>query len=319
MTTTQQLRAADRVLIGFDGTDGARAAVEDLRRAGLSPKAEALVLACADVPANLPLHSVLPLEGGAIVPEPAIQAAREAAEREVQRAAAVATAGADLVAGSFPGWTVRPESVTGAPYGCLVEKARRWKADLIVLGSHGRSAVGRLFFGSVSQNVLAHAPCSVRVGRSGSSDVGRRAEEPVRILLCVDGSLDSMGAVEGVSARKWPLASEVRVVTAADTRLSLDLTMLVVTGGERHRLSPIQSLVHSVGERLRDCEVGVSTVILEGDPRKAIIKEAEHWGADCIFLGARGHSRVEKMLAGSVSSSVAARASCSVEVVRRPS
>ena len=63
------------MVVGFDGSDGARAAVLDLRRAGLPEDAEALVLACADVPADPPFYTVVPVEGGGVVPQSAIDAA----------------------------------------------------------------------------------------------------------------------------------------------------------------------------------------------------------------------------------------------------
>ena len=44
--------------------------------------------------------------------------------------------------------------------------------------------------------------------------------------------------------------------------------------------------------------------------------EAEKWGADCIFVGARGLNGLERLLLGSVSTAVASYAHCSVEVVR---
>jgi nucleotide-binding universal stress UspA family protein len=47
-----------------------------------------------------------------------------------------------------------------------------------------------------------------------------------------------------------------------------------------------------------------------------LIAEAESWGADCIFVGARGMDRIDRFLLGSVSSALAARAHCSVEIVR---
>jgi nucleotide-binding universal stress UspA family protein len=63
----------------------------------------------------------------------------------------------------------------------------------------------------------------------------------------------------------------------------------------------------------------VSTEILEGDPRRDLAKAAEEWSADCIFVGSVGfNSRFERFLLGSVSATVAARAHCSVEVVRQP-
>jgi nucleotide-binding universal stress UspA family protein len=64
--------------------------------------------------------------------------------------------------------------------------------------------------------------------------------------------------------------------------------------------------------------VTAEAVLLDGDANRELVREAQRWGADCIFLGAKGHSRRERFLLGSVSAAVAARAHCSVEIVRRP-
>ena len=316
MNTALERRSGFRVLVGFDGSDGARAAVEDLRRAGLPDDAEALVLACADIPLDPPFYSVVPVEGGGVVPQSAIDAAREAGEREAERARAVAAAGVDLLAGFFPGWRIEADTAPGSPYGHIVERAERSHADLIVVGAHARSAAGRLFFGSVSQNVLSHAPCSVRVGRGGFAGAPG-AGAPVRVLLGVDGSPDAAAAVDVVCSRKWPAGSEVRVATAVDVRQSLNLAALIAAGGEQHPISPVQTFIDNVADRLRDSRLDTTRVVLDGHPRHALLAEAERWGAHCIFLGARGHSRLERFFIGSVSASVAARAGCSVEVVRR--
>jgi nucleotide-binding universal stress UspA family protein len=315
MTTTFAAQPPMRVLIGFDGSDGARDAVDDLRSAGLPSEAEAVVACVADVPATPPIYLALPVEGG-VVSEAAVEEALRAAERGRQRAASTAAAGADLVRALFPAWNVRPESLAGSPHGALVEKAREWPADLIVVGSHGRGAVGRLVFGSVSQSALAQAPCSVRVGRRRGGEAPPPAGAPPRVLLAVDGSPDSHAAVEAVCRRAWPAGTQVRVVTAVDPRLPLDLTLLLHTAGEKERVSPVQRLVHGVGGRLRECKAESSAVILEGDPKKVLLREADRWGAECVFVGARGHGRFERLLIGSVSASLAARAGCSVEVTR---
>jgi nucleotide-binding universal stress UspA family protein len=55
------------------------------------------------------------------------------------------------------------------------------------------------------------------------------------------------------------------------------------------------------------------------DPRHVLIQEASHFGAECIFVGSRGLSRLESCVLGSVSSSVVSHADCSVEVVRSAS
>jgi nucleotide-binding universal stress UspA family protein len=60
---------------------------------------------------------------------------------------------------------IRSEVRLGAPARVIVDEAKDWNADLIVVGSHGRSFWGRLTLGSVSDAVLHHAPCSVLVAR----------------------------------------------------------------------------------------------------------------------------------------------------------
>ena len=54
----------------------------------------------------------------------------------------------------------------GHPREAIVEEARKWRADLIVLGSHGRTGLKRLLLGSVAASVVGHAPCSVEVVRN---------------------------------------------------------------------------------------------------------------------------------------------------------
>jgi nucleotide-binding universal stress UspA family protein len=69
------------------------------------------------------------------------------------------------------------------------------------------------------------------------------------------------------------------------------------------------TMLHTAG-------LAASASIKEGSPIPVLLDSAREWGADCIFLGARGHRYLERFLLGSVSAAVAARADCSVEVVR---
>lgn len=54
---------------------------------------------------------------------------------------------------------------TGKPAAMIVEAAKNWPADLIVMGTHGRNVVGEILLGSVAQGVLRKAPCPVMVLR----------------------------------------------------------------------------------------------------------------------------------------------------------
>src|SRR5262249_29221346 len=109
---------------------------------------------------------------------------------------------------NFPNWKVTHEAVWGSPSWELYSKAEDWKADLIVVGSHGRTALGRLFLGSISQWLLNEARCSVRVAR-GKLD---EPDFPARILLALDGTHSAENALVEIASRNWPALSEVRVV-----------------------------------------------------------------------------------------------------------
>ena len=75
-------------------------------------------------------------------------------------------------------------------------------------------------------------------------------------------------------------------------------------------------MLETVARELRESGLIVSTVVRDGDPKRVLLREAEYWAADCIFVGSQGLSRVERLVIGSVSSAIAARAHCSVDVVR---
>jgi nucleotide-binding universal stress UspA family protein len=75
--------------------------------------------------------------------------------------------------------------------------------------------------------------------------------------------------------------------------------------------------VQNVEEELRAAGLTTTSLVVEGDPKKVLMEEAQKWQADCIFVGAKGLGAIERLVLGSVSSAVAARAHCSVEVVRQ--
>jgi nucleotide-binding universal stress UspA family protein len=63
------------------------------------------------------------------------------------------------------GFTVSPSFEEGDPKSRIIDVAKEWKADLIVLGSHGRKGMERFLMGSVAESVARHAECSVEIVR----------------------------------------------------------------------------------------------------------------------------------------------------------
>jgi nucleotide-binding universal stress UspA family protein len=66
---------------------------------------------------------------------------------------------------SKAGFKVQAAVEEGDPKSKILDHAARWKADLIVMGSHGRKGSERFLMGSVSDGVARHAPCSVEIVR----------------------------------------------------------------------------------------------------------------------------------------------------------
>ena len=90
---------------------------------------------------------------------------RELEESSRKRADAWADEAVAELRKILPSADVTKEVAMGAPSRVIIETAKEWGADLIVVGSHGRGFWGRVMLGSVSDAVLHHAPCSVLVVR----------------------------------------------------------------------------------------------------------------------------------------------------------
>jgi len=86
--------------------------------------------------------------------------------------------------------------------------------------------------------------------------------------------------------------------------------------GDENNWDQVRALFEPSAETLRAMGLDATVMIRRGNPADEIIDEAETWGADCVFVGARGTRGIERLLLGSVSAAVSARATCSVEVVR---
>jgi len=292
-----------RVLIAVDGSSGSEISVSELRRAGMPQAVEAVVLSVADV--------ILPADAETVhQPEPewlsaAMDHALSQATEAVEQARAVALRAKRTVETAFPHWTVRAEAFADSPAWGVVKKAEEWKADLIVVGSHNRSTLGRLMLGSVSQTVLLYAPASVRVSRGSGHPEG----SPIRLVAGEDGSPDAEAALSALAARAWPAGTTLSLVTVLEPAIAMTARL----SGEA--AWPQQVNERSLG-KLNAAGLTVSTLVVEGDPRRSLLAEAERVDADCIFVGARGLRGIKRLLLGSVSTAIAARAHCSVEVVR---
>ena len=303
-----------KILVAYDGSECADAAIYDLKHAGFPLGAEVLVMTVADVFVPPPTGEEVPM----YEPE-GIKRAHERARRKLDQAETLAKKASQQIRLAFPNWYVRYEAQADSPAWALIRTADQWKPDLIVMGAHGHAHLGgRLILGSISQRVLYEARCSVRIARSSRN----HSDNPPRLLIAVDNSPDSSAAVDAVCSRKWPSGTEAALLVVVDTVMAItpnpaepSVTKWIEVADEKN-WDQVRQIFEPAAEKLRGAGLHAEILIRRGHPADQILEEAHTWGADCIFAGAKGTRGIDRLLLGSISSAVSARANCSVEVVR---
>jgi len=307
-----------KLLITYDGSDCAVAALSDLRYAGLPHACQVVVLSVGD-PATRTAGAAASAgsQGQFVSQEYNWQALHDQA---IVHAQIFVAQGAALLKKQFPSWQIETQALMGSAQSIIVRKAVEWRPDLVVLGSHGRSGFHNVSLGSVSQHVANHTYCSVRIGRNRP----RPAERPLRILVGMDESSDAAAALESITARSWPADTQLRVAGVIDLR-----SPLLMPSRDAPSSSPSPAILDALRESVSlTVQKGVAFLaraglraepqVLAGSPGYELVGEAERWDADAIFVGARSINAFERIFLGSVSTAVVTRASCAVEVVRQP-
>ena len=190
------------------------------------------------------------------------------------------------------------------------------EANLIVVGSTHRGALGRVMPGSVGERLLHGAPCSVALAPRGfgASDAATLA----RIGVAVDGSPESKVALLAAYGLASDLSGGIRVITVIEWVATVAPTF----GGPRRsyeslleELREARSAAHE--QALSEAPPGVSAegLLLEGDVVSLLCEQSAT--IDLLVLGARGYGPLRHVLMGGVSSAVTRGAHCPVLVVPR--
>jgi nucleotide-binding universal stress UspA family protein len=221
------------------------------------------------------------------------------------------------------------EVLFGTPRREIAEYARRWNADLIMVGSRGQGALARFLMGSVAQGVLHTAPCSVEIVRPQASGLSGPTRA-MKILLATDGSEFSIAALGSVASRPWPEGSEIKLLSVEELPAVLPNQMTASSLSAMYPASLLEELLAAARTHAEEAVENARIVFRRsnlrvvkegncyplGDARMLILDEAKEWKADLIVLGSHGRRGLDRLLMGSVAESVAVHAHCSVEVIR---
>ena len=308
-----------KILIAYDGSGYSHASLGDLSYAGLPPEADVIILSVSEVwlsptVKQTEIQSVADSDVAEYFKNYYDQANRDLAETKV-----IAEQAKEELSNYFPRWTIKTETVFGSPASIILSRASEFKPNLIVVGAQGLSSFSQTGLGSISQRVLTEASCSIRIARAKGevSPLGQR------IVIGFDDSPGSLAAVETVALRQWSEKPEIRLVTVTELLIALipGRVFQTIPGFSEGRMKGEQKWVETLAaealQALRNAGLSAALHVCSGNPRLVLVQEAEKWQADSIFVGANSfQSQFQVPSLGCVSSAIASRSTCSVEVIR---
>lgn len=213
------------------------------------------------------------------------------------------------------GLEVRTRSEIGVPALRIAERAEKIGADLIIMGSHGRTALKELVLGSVAQAVVAQAKTPVLILRGKPP----RAGINLRVGVAVDGGKASRAALAEILAHDLLLGSLgalTLILVQPPAQVFLDPLLGVAVPSAsgpdpavaEKILAPLRKMAARAGFEAKE-------VMLTGWPEDALADYAKKH-LDVIALGSTGRSRISRLFLGSVAARVAARCNVPLLLVR---
>jgi len=198
-----------------------------------------------------------------------------------------------------------------SPYEAIVDKAGSIGADLIVMGTHGRTGVGKLLMGSVAEKVVQHAPCHVMTVRREAKVAEGEAGFDT-ILVPVDFADYSEKAIAMASALASPNGKLI-----VQHVVSTPIHPSFYAGGVTRMFELDPELPARIRDKLAELYDGPGElVVTEGDVAHEVLEAANKHNVQMIVMGTRGLSGLDHVLLGSVTERVSRQAGVPVLAVK---
>lgn len=188
----------------------------------------------------------------------------------------------------------------GAPHRILTEAAQKTGAELIVIGATGAGPLAAELLGSTADRVLRRSFCPVLVVR------GELRVPPHRVLAPVD-----LSTLSG-DAFRCGLCMVAQIAGSQEVQVR---SVFASSFLEKAQRSAADELRRFVLENRPDLPFPVETAVLSGEARREILREIEEHPVDLVILGTHGHGGMDRLVLGSVASTVARKAPCSVLMI----
>jgi nucleotide-binding universal stress UspA family protein len=271
---------------------------------------EALPLATAlAVRWHEPLHLLLVHQSTSIFIAPeagpsSLLALDEEVRRNLQR---YLTSTAERVAAQC-GATVIPVLLDGPVVPALAEYATSHVARLVVMTTHGRGGVSRMFLGSVADRLIRLISCPAILATPGAAARAHRVDERHRVVIPLDGSRLAESIIDKVLAIYSPrdvvleLLSVVPIPALGGAPLAPGTWRPEAVEAS---VAAADDYLRTVAARLRELDVTVETgVVVDEQVARAAVRHAEDRHADLIAVATRGLAGIERAVIGSVADKV---------------
>lgn len=194
-------------------------------------------------------------------------------------------------------------------------------ADLVVMGSHGRSGFDRVLLGSAAEKTLRTSQVPVLIVPARAPDAAPPEGDPFRRIICaIDFSQDSARALGYAASLARHAGGRLTLVHVVEpTPIGYDPMAGVtfdVVGYEAARAESAKAQLETFAPAsMREgCEV--DTVVTRGKPYREILQLASARNADLIVLGVHGRNAVDRLVFGSTTEHIVRRGTCPVLTVR---
>jgi nucleotide-binding universal stress UspA family protein len=299
-----------KIIVATDGSNTSRAAIEALVGTRWSPGTEIkLMNAIRPTDIGMPLLTFGASQSG------------EPHDLVKQREKMLESLAAE-VHEKLPHCKVTIELASGDAKACVVDAAKEWPADMVLLGSRGHKGLELILLGSVSQGIVMSSPCPVVIVKSGpgASHGGFR-----KVLLTIDSSPYARAALDWVLRLQWCEDTVFKLITAIPPHPSKLFDAASVGEGAGSLAAYHDQLRATAANELQlfadelEKAFGPDKVSIEvgaGDPREVILEIADAFPADLIVMGSHGTTGLTRLLMGSVSQTIAVQSPHSVAVIR---
>jgi nucleotide-binding universal stress UspA family protein len=206
----------------------------------------------------------------------------------------------------------------GPPGEVVAQVAAEIKADLVVIGTHGRTGISRFLLGSAAEQIIRRCACNVLVSRGTAP----AHAQYTKIAVATDFSPSSDYSLSSALAIAAPTAP-VHVVHAWQFPVGWGLGLFAGrTKASQTLREAITRSAQTRGEQLVAAHKGdrheFHFDLVEGPPASVITSFAERGGFDLIAIGTHGYRPLERFLLGSVAEATVRHAHCSVLIAHPP-